>query len=76
MEPSEPGGGVDIHGIWEIEGQVLARAVNLILAGYEKEAFIWLERQYKDPEDGKYAVKTLREHMRREDVLLPRKTRK
>ncbi len=77
MEPSEPGGGVDLAATWVIEGQVVARAVNLILAGYEKEAYIWFERQYKAPDEGKRAVKILREHMRRwhEDHLLPSKKR-
>jgi len=69
--PSE--GGIDLDAIWKIEGPAVAKAVNLILAGYEKEAYAWLERQYEDPEDGRRAVKTLREHMRHEELLLQKR---
>ena len=45
------------------ESQAIVKAVDLILAGYEKEAYRWLKRQFV-PEEGKRVCKVLREHMK------------
>lgn len=44
------------------ESQAITRAVHLIFAGYEQEAYAWLQRQFV-PEEGKQVCKRLRQHL-------------
>lgn len=44
------------------ESQAINRAVHLIFAGYEQEAYAWLQRQFA-PKEGKQVCKRLRQHL-------------
>lgn len=44
------------------ESQAITRAVHLIFAGYEQEAYAWLQRQFA-PKEGKQVCKRLRQHL-------------
>ncbi len=52
--------------IRELESEAVEKAANLILAGYEEEAYAWLERQFDQPEDGRRACNILRDHLKAE----------
>jgi hypothetical protein len=46
-----------------MESEAVEKAVALIFAGYEHEAYTWLKRQFVVPRDAKRVSETLREHL-------------
>ncbi|EKD33622.1 MAG: hypothetical protein ACD_75C02640G0001 [uncultured bacterium] len=55
-----------------MESLAVAKAANLILAGYEKEAYTWLQRQFV-PEEGRRVCEVLHDYLRSDSPYISSK---